>query len=142
MKRRDTLIRLHKWKVDEARRKLALLRAEQTTLEEQKAKLEQSMNDEQALAADMEHGALLYPSFAQAVILRRAQIDESLQGVSGKIEGALKATKSAFQELKKYEIVEENRQELEKREAKRSEQREQDDVASTRYTRQKHAPKS
>ncbi len=90
----------------------------------------------------MEHGALLYPSFAQSVILRRAQLDESLSGVSEKMKGALQSTKSAFLELKKYEIVEDNRVQSEKLEARRSEQREQDDISSQRFTRHKNMPKS
>ena len=135
MKSKKTLIRLHKWKVDQERRKLLLLQAEQSTLQEQKAKLEKSAIEEQAKAADMEHGALLYPSFAQSVILRRAQLDESLSGVSEKMKGALQSTKSAFLELKKYEIVDDNRIQSEKLEARRSDQREQDDVASQRFTR-------
>jgi hypothetical protein len=141
VKSKKTLIRLHKWKVDQERRKLLLLQAEQSSLQEKKAKLEKSAIEEQAKAADMEYGALLYPSFAQSVILRRAQIDDSLSGVSEKMKGALQSTKSAFLELKKYEIVEDNRVQSEKLEERRSEQREQDEVASQRYTRQNKSSK-
>ena len=67
MKSRESLIRLHRFKVDEIRRRLKLLDDMRADLAKKMSDLELMMQEEQRRAAHSDLGRLAYPSFARSV---------------------------------------------------------------------------
>lgn len=139
MKSRETLIRLSRFKTDEAKRKLSGLLAMRDDLLRKQQDLEHSLSDEQRKATESEFGRFAFPSFARAVISRRENLVRSVSEVERQIEAAREDVNTCFRDLKKYELAEEIRQRREDAEAQRVAQIEADDMAVTRFARQQSA---
>ncbi len=135
MKSRETLIRLSRFKTDEAKRKLAGLVTMRDDLLRKQKDLETSLSDEQRKATESEFGRFAFPSFAKAVIARRENLLRSVLEIERQIEAAREDVNACFRDLKKYELAEETRQRREDAEAARVQQVEADDVSVTRFTR-------
>jgi flagellar export protein FliJ len=135
MKSRETLIRLQKWHVDEVRRKLADLESTRAEFEKRKADLEASVADERRFGETSPIGVYAYPSFARAMNDRRRKLEESIQGIEKEILTTKDALTDAFGELKKAELLEEQRAERERTEGNRREQSDLDDIALKTYRR-------
>lgn len=135
MKSRETLIRLSRFKTDEAKRKLAGLVAMRDDLLRKQKDLEQSLSDEQRKATENEFGRFAFPSFAKAVIARRENLARSVGEIERQIEAAREEVNACFRDLKKYELAEEARQRREDAETAHAQQVEADDVAVTRFAR-------
>ena len=133
MSTRKTLIRLHKWKVDEARRKLSELYAAHAALVGEAEGLEASVLIEQAKAGSAEQGQFLYQSYVQSVLLQRESLEQSMAAINDEIVAALEVANDAFRELKKVEIVEEQHAERTRQEGLRKAQIDLDEIASTRF---------
>jgi len=135
MKSRETLIRLQKWQVDEVRRKLADLESMRVEFEKRKIELEASVADERRFGETSPIGVYAYPSFARAMNDRRRKLEESIRGLEREILVTKDALNEAYGELKKAELLEEQRQERERVEENRREQGELDEVALKTYRR-------
>lgn len=134
------LIRLHEWNVDEKRRKLGELLRLQGELEDQIAQLEADLLLQQkAAAADPTLAGITYGAFAQQVILRRENLQDSVRQMEIVIDHAQDELSDAYQELKKYEIVDRNRQRRYELEQSRREQVMLDEIASNQHRRKKVA---
>lgn len=134
------LIRLHEWNVDEKRRKLGELLRLQGELEDQIAQLEADLLLQQkAAAADPTLAGITYGAFAQQVILRRENLQDSVRQMEIVIGHAQDELSDAYQELKKYEIVDRNRQRRYELEQSRREQVMLDEIASNQHRRKKVA---
>ncbi|MEN6542881.1 flagellar export protein FliJ [Parvibaculum sp.] len=129
MRNRDSLIRLHRFQVDEKRRQVAELEVmlQEFRTRERELEAQVLLEQEKAGISDVAHFA--YPMFAKSVIRRRENILNSIQDIERQLEAAKEDLSGAFRELKKYEIVEDNRKLRLRREAVRVEQRELDDIA-------------
>jgi flagellar export protein FliJ len=103
MKSRDTLVRLHKFKVDEVQRRLKSLRDMRADLARKTQDLEVMMQDEQRRAAGSDLGRLAYPTFARSVQARRENIQRSIDEVEKQMSGVQDELEAAFAELKKFE---------------------------------------
>jgi len=134
------LIRLHEWNVDEKRRKLGELLRLQGELEDQIAQLEADLVVQQkAAAADPTLAGITYGAFAQQVILRRENLQDSVRQMEIVIGHAQDELSDAYQELKKYEIVNRNRQRRYELEQGRREQVMLDEIAQNQHRRKKAA---
>jgi len=134
------LIRLHEWSVDEKRRKLGELLRLQGELEDQLKQLEADLIEQQkAAAADPTLAGLTYGAFAKQVIQRRENLQESIDQMQFVIGHAQDELSDAYQELKKYETVESNRQRRFEREQDRREQIMLDEIALNQHRRKKTA---
>ena len=134
------LIRLHEWNVDEKRRKLGELLRLQGELEDQMKQLEADLIEQQkAAAADPALAGLTYGAFAKQVIQRRENLQDSIDQMDFVIGHAQDELSDAYQELKKYETVESNRQRRFEREQNRREQIMLDEVALNQHRRKKAA---
>jgi glutamine synthetase adenylyltransferase len=104
-----TLIRLHKWQLDEKRRALAELQnlADRLTAEIDKVKAE--IAAEQETARNNFDVAFTYSNFAQAALDRGRRLTESLVQVQAQVAVANDEMAQAFQEVKRYELAEEER---------------------------------
>ncbi|MEM1104416.1 MAG: flagellar export protein FliJ [Pseudomonadota bacterium] len=130
MKSYATLIRLHKFRVDERQRVLSRLAAARRQLEEEVERLDRQLEDEKSGAASVEGGAALYAAFAGGVKARRGELEKSIAGLDGEAAAAQAALQEAYRELKKYEHLEALKVAEQKRQAKRREAAEMDEIAS------------
>ncbi|OEJ68296.1 flagellar export protein FliJ [Magnetovibrio blakemorei] len=134
------LIRLHEWNVDEKRRKLGELLHLLGELEDQMKRLEDDLVVQQkAAAADPTLAGITYGVFAQRVILRRENLQDSIDQMGTVIGHAQDELSEAYQELKKYETVERNRQRRYELEQNRREQVMLDEIALNQHRRKKAA---
>ena len=132
------LIRLHEWNVDEKRRKLGELLRLQGELEDQIKQLEEDLVKQQAAAAaDPTLAGITYGVFAQQVIERRENLQDSINQMEIVIGYAQDELSEAYQELKKYETVDRNRQRRYEMEQNRREQIQLDEIAMNQHRRKK-----
>ncbi len=118
-----SLFRLHRWGVDEKRRRLADLLRFVADLEDQGRRLEDEIKNEQAVAgAAPEEAGFIYGNYAEAAIERRQRIAESIAGTEVEIAAAREQLGDAYRELKKYEIAQDERDKRQAEELSRKEQ--------------------
>ena len=135
MKSRETLIRLHRFKVDEIRRRLKLLDDMRADLAKKMSDLEVMMQEEQRRAAHSDLGRLAYPTFARSVVQRRENIQRSIDEIEREATQVTEHLQGAYRELKKYEIAADNLAERERVDVARQVQAELDDIAMSRHLR-------
>lgn len=138
MKSRESLIRLHRFQVDERRRQVAEL---ETMLEEFRRRehdLGQQVQAEQEKAGISDIAHYAYPMFAKSMRDRRENILQSISEVSLQLESAKDDLASAYRELKKYELIEESRKRRVRGKLARIEQQELDEVALAIHRRTSH----
>lgn len=131
MRNRDSLIRLHKFQVDEKRRKVAELELMLAEFRQRERDLEAQVEAEQRKAGISDVAHFAYPMFAKSVIRRRENILESIEGLEVQLEVAKEELSAAFRELKKYELLEDSRKRKIRKAALRVEQAELDEIALT-----------
>ncbi|MGB5092774.1 MAG: flagellar export protein FliJ [Parvibaculum sp.] len=129
MRNRDSLIRLHKFQVDEKRRKVAELEIMLTEFQSRERELDRHVKAEQERAGISDVAHFAYPMFAKSVMRRRENILQSIQGLERQLEDAKEELAGAFRELKKYELMEDNRKRKVRKEVMRVEQIQTDEVA-------------
>ncbi|MBX3508786.1 flagellar export protein FliJ [Parvibaculum sp.] len=129
MRNRESLIRLHKFQVDEKRRKVAELELMLAEFRQRERDLEAQVEAEQRKAGISDVAHFAYPMFAKSVIRRRENILESIEGIEVQLEVAKEELSAAFRELKKYELLEDGRKRKVRKAAMRVEQAELDEIA-------------
>lgn len=117
----DTLIRLAGSEVDEARRGLQAVLAEEDKIRADMAALEAEVAAEEALVKAQPDLAGPYTLFAVRAKERREALEAALAELQPRIEAAREALAEAFANQKKYEIAKENRDRAEAEEEKRKE---------------------
>jgi flagellar export protein FliJ len=135
MRSRETLIRLHRFKADEAKRKLSAMLAMKADLERKSGELGQCLTDEQRRATENEIGRFAYPTFAKAIVTRRDNIKRSVEEIDRQIEAAREDVNACFRELKKYELIEEQRLRNEQAAEALRVQKDTDEMSLTRFSR-------
>jgi len=105
MKNLATLVRLHKWRIDESTRKLADLESLATRFHGQIADIGDALAAEAPLAAASVESAASYSSFLQVEIGRRRTLEHSLVDLEQEIVRAREQIAAAYSELKAYEIT-------------------------------------
>ena len=128
-----SMIRLHRWMLDEKRRNLADLQVFAEKLREDLAQLERDLED-QKTAADGEAG-LAYSSYVSAALDRRKKVEGTIANLEGEIEAAREDVAESFRELKRFEAAHESQQAQAKAERNRRERISQDELAVGLYRR-------
>jgi flagellar export protein FliJ len=131
----QSLIRLHRWQVDERRRQLAELEALGEKLRGEQQRLEAEQRSEQTAAEGSAEAAYAYGSYAGALVERRRTLAQSFAEVEQQILKARDAVAEAFQEMKRYEITAANRQRQQRLKVARRQQGALDDIAIDNYRR-------
>jgi flagellar export protein FliJ len=131
-----TLIRLHKWRLDEKRQVLAELERLASRLRQELIDLELEVADEQQVAAASPDAMSAYGPYATAVIARRAKMNQSLAEVEQRMQGALEEVSLAFRELKKYELVHARRHRAAQEQENRQQQAVLDELGLSLFRRQ------
>lgn len=129
MRNRETLIRLHRFQVDEKRRKLAELELMAQEFRARERELEAQVLAEQKKAGISDVAHFAYPMFAKSVIRRRQNILASIEDIERQLDAAKDELAAAFRELKKYELLEDSRKRKHRKEVMRVEQAELDEIA-------------
>ncbi len=132
-----TLIRLAKLQLDEKRKVLAAIIAEEDRVKAQKAALLQRLEDEKKQTAKDFEAELSRGNFIKATFKKRDQLDAQLRQLAGLIEAAQNEVRKAFEEVKRYEIAEEARERAEAKEQQKRDTKNLDEVGSDRYQRDK-----
>ena len=138
MKRRDTLMRLKRFRVDDLKRRMGTLDAMKADAEKKLADLEESVARERQRANDTDIGRLAFPSFLRSIEARRENLRATLRDVERERAGVQTDLNSAFQDLKALELAtEQQAKRVAEVEARRSQSR-LDEMAIVRHLR-KHA---
>lgn len=134
-----SVIRAHRWQLDEKRRALADLEslAERLSLEFRR------LDDEVARerVADDRGGwaGTDFANYLKAVESRRAHLTESQQQVERQIAAASKQIAESYRDLKKYEIAQLDRERTAQMRQRRRETITYDEIAVSSHTRRKAA---
>jgi flagellar export protein FliJ len=131
----DPRIRLARFKVEELQKQMAELDRSKGALINQIERLEASVPEEQAAATQSREGYLAYGSYAQAVIKRKENIRSSLDEIELQANALRERLGDAFQELKKFEVLEERRLAHIEKALRAAEQDELDEIAQIRHHR-------
>lgn len=137
MKGLDGLIRLHEWKLDEKRRKVADLERLAARLHGQINDLEDEIKAEQGISASQPAIAYSYGNYASAAIDRRNRLRKSLEEIESEMTVALEEVASAFREFKKFDLIRARNMQRENTRRLRAEQADMNEVGLTLYRRQK-----
>lgn len=130
-----TIIRLHKWQLDEKRRALAELQNLADRLKAELERLREEVASEQETARANPDFAFNYANYAQAALERGRRLTQSLGQVDVQIAVATDQMAEAFQELKRYELAEEERLKREKEKQKRKDANMLDETALVGFRR-------
>lgn len=132
MKGLEGMIRLAKWRVDEARKPLQEVDQRLHEIDREAAALARALEDEQAAAADVP-GAAAYAAFAGHAVARQRALAERRKEIETERERRQAALAEAFQAQKKYQIVAERRAAEAAEAEKKREQAELDEVGLQRH---------
>ncbi len=131
MKRRDTLLRLKRFRVEDFKRRMA-------TLDAMKADLDQSVARERQRANDTDIGRLAFPSFLRSIESRRENLRNSLKDIERERAQCEEDLTAAYQELKGLEIAAEQQARRAAESEDRRSQARLEELALVRHLR-KHA---
>jgi flagellar protein FliJ len=135
----DTLIKLHRWQVDERRRQVAACETLVATLRAERERLEAEKAAEQDIAGNNPEAAYAYSGYAKSVIERRAKLGQSIAEAEEQLTQARATLAEAFAEVKRYEIAAANRLLAKHRRLEQLNQQQLDEVAIERFRRKEAA---
>jgi flagellar export protein FliJ len=135
----DTLIKLHRWQLDEQRRKVAEIENLAEKLRAELQRLDGEEQLEQQVAGDSHEANYAYSGYAKSLIDRRAKLAQSITETEQQIVEARAALADAFAEVKRYEIAAANRLLAKHRGLERLRQQELDEVALAGFRRRERS---
>ena len=131
----DTLIKLHRWQLDEQRRKFVEFENLAERLRAELQRLDSEQQFEQRVAGNSHEANYAYSGYAKSIIDRRAKLTRSIEETEQQIVGARAALADAYAEVKRYEIAAANRLLAKHRGIERLRQQELDEVALSGFRR-------
>jgi flagellar export protein FliJ len=131
----ESLIRLHRWQLDERRRQLADLDTLGEKLRQEQARLSAEERQEQVAASSSYEAASAYGSYVNTLIGRRDRLKQSLVSVEEQIVAARETLAETYREVKRYEIASANRATQQKKRLARQQQRTLDELGIENYRR-------
>ncbi len=132
-----SLVRVRSWALNEKRQKLAGLEELADKMHQDLEQLEAELNNEQRAAAGSMEGTIAFPAFVAAALERRKKLRESIADLGLAIDAARAEVREAFQEVKKYELAQDNYERREREKVARREQRELDELGANIHQRKK-----
>ena len=129
MKGLDSLIRVHKWKLDEKRRELVDFENLRAGFVKQLRALEDEQQREQDVAGSNLEVGFSFANYAAAAKEQRENFQASIEEVDSKIAVLNEEVTACYQELKKYQVALDARGVKEKYERNRVEQMSLDELA-------------
>jgi flagellar export protein FliJ len=138
MKRRDSLLRLKRFRVEDLKRRIATLDEMKTDLEKKLADLDDAVTRERNRANDSDIGRLAFPSFLQSIDVRRKNIRTTMADLERERSQQQNDLAAALQDLKTFEVAEEERVRRAAEAEDRAAQSRIDEMAIVRHLR-KHS---
>jgi flagellar FliJ protein len=138
MKRRESLLRLRRFKVDDFKRRMATLDAMRADVERKLQDLEDSIARERQRANDSDIGRLAFPSFLRAMDSRRENLRATLKEIERERVQTQGDLGQAYQDLKSLELATEQEAKRVAEIQMRKAQTHLDEMALVRHLR-KHA---
>jgi len=138
MKRRDSLLRLKRFRVEDLKRRIATLDEMKTDLEKKLADLDDAVTRERNRANDSDIGRLAFPSFLQSIDVRRKNIRTTMADLERERSQQQNDMAAALQDLKTFEVAEEERVRRAAEAEDRAAQSRIDEMAIVRHLR-KHS---
>lgn len=135
MKRRGSLLRLKRFRVDELKRRLGTLDEMKADLEKRLKDLEDSVVRERQRASDSDIGRLAFPSFLQSIEVRRKNIRTTMAELERERVAQQDDLSVAFQDLKTFEVAEEERMRRAAEAESHANQARMDEMAMVRHLR-------
>lgn len=135
MKSRDSLIRLHKFQVDEKRRQVADIETMIADFRRKEAELEQQIMSEQERSGITDVTHFAYPTFAKAAKGRRDNLLKSIEELDTQLSQAKEELELAFAEFKKFELLQEKEEDRRRVELDEQERSEIDGIALEMHRR-------
>jgi hypothetical protein len=135
MKGIDGLIRLQRWRLDEARRRLADLERLKEEFQGKQRALEEEIARERSFAGADEAGRRAWSNFAERALERRATLARSVAESEAALAAASEEVNQAFREMKKLELAAERAERRQQETAQRREQLRLDEVALDMHRR-------
>ena len=132
-----SLVRVHSWALSEKRQKLAGLEELADKMHQDLEQLEAELNNEQRAAAGSMEGTIAFPAFVAAALERRKKLRESIADLGLAIDAARAEVREAYQEVKKYELAQDNYQRREREKVARRERHELDELGANMHRRKK-----
>ena len=133
----EGMIRLHKWQLDEKKRQMFDLERMKDELTAKKNKLANDLKTEQKNILETNVVNINYSNYAASVMERQEVLSKSLSEIDVSILNMKDELSGAFNELKKFETVQERKLEREKIKLARREQEALDEISSQIYKRQR-----
>lgn len=135
MKGLPSLIRLHKWKLEGRRRQLAELEGLSRNISDHIRQLESDLVAESRLAGEVSETVHAMGNYVQESLARKHRLQESIVQVGQQISDVRAEVSAAFQELKRYELVEERQRASVQAAMRRRERNAEDEVAINVFRR-------
>ncbi len=105
----DSIVRVHRWVLDEKQRKLADLRTLLEKLQLDLESLDAELEAEREASGNSDEAGAAFPAYAAAALDRRRRLCETIANLERESDAAREEVTEAFSELKKYEIASDNR---------------------------------
>jgi flagellar protein FliJ len=135
----DSLIRLHRWQLDERRRQLADLEGLAAKLRQEQQRLDAEQLTEQAVAEASLAAMRAYGLYAPSLIERRQKLADSLAEIERRLAQAREALAAEFQDAKRYDVTAANRERRQRRQLERRQMAILDELGLDRFKRRKAA---
>ena len=135
----DSIVRVHRWVLDEKQRKLADLRTLVEKLKLDLESLDAELEAEREASGNSDEAGAAFPAYAAAALDRRRRLCETIANLERESDAAREEVTEAFSELKKYEIASDNRKARESEKRKRSERINLDELGVGIYRRSRLA---
>lgn len=135
MKSLGSQIRIHKWNVDEARRRLADLERLAVRLAEDLVGLNAEMAREQHVAGGNSEANSTYHGYIASALKRRETLRRSIDEARAQVEQAREELQDAFSNLKKFELAAEAMETRARKARNAKELRTQDEIGLAIYRR-------
>jgi flagellar export protein FliJ len=101
---------LKRFQVDEKRRKLSQIETMVAEFERMATELDREIASEEARAGIADRTHFAYPTYARAALQRRDNLIQSADEMRGQLEAARLELEEAFEDLKKFEILDDREQ--------------------------------
>ena len=110
MKSRETVMRLKRFQVDEKRRRVAQIEMMIADFERMATDLDREVASEEQRAGISDKAHFAYPTYARAAMQRKENLVRSADELKGQLLEARLELEEAFEDLKKFEILEDREQ--------------------------------
>ncbi len=124
-----TLVRLHRWRLDEQRRLLGAAIRNLTVAEQRVRALEEEVVLEQQIAGEAPDSAAFYGAYALALVARRKNAAQAVADAEAAVAERRTSLTAAWRALRTFELAEESRRKQREEEAARRERLMLDEIA-------------